>query len=128
MKSRCGQVEGSVAAFVALKGELEALQSRLAPLDNSQTGVRSIISALQEVRDQLTVAIERLERDGETTLANRASEFTQTRKALETRVAGLIDQFSTLDQVNRDIRVLFTRLRGEVDAHFLGQNGGGPRD
>jgi DNA repair exonuclease SbcCD ATPase subunit len=127
MKSRCGAVEESVAAFVALKSELEALQQRLAPLDNRQTGVRSIISALQEVRDQLTVTIERLELDGEATLAGRASEFTETKNALEARVAGLLDQFSTLDQVNRDIRVLFTKLRGEVDAHFLSQNGG-PQD
>jgi len=127
MKLRCGAVEESVAGFVELKGELEALQSRLAPLDNRETGVRSIISALEEVRDQLTVTIERLDRDGETTLAGRASEFAETKKALETRVASLIDQFSTLDQVNRDIRVLFTRLRGEVDAHFLSQNGG-PKD
>ena len=128
MKTRCGAVEESVAAFVALKGELEGLQSRLAPLDDRQTGVRSIINALQEVRDQLTVTIDRLDRDGETTLAGRASEFAETKKALEARVASLLEQFSTLDQVNRDIHVLFAKLRGEVDAHFLGRNGGGPKD
>jgi len=127
MKTRCGAVEESVAAFVELKGGFQALQARLAPLDNQQTGVRSIINALQEVCDQLAVTIERLERDGEATLAGRASEFTEAKKAMEARVASLIDQFSTLDQVNRDIRVLFARLRGEVDAHFLSQNGG-PKD
>src|SRR5262249_15181210 len=100
MKARCGQVEESVAAFIALKGEFEGLQTRLAPLDSRETGVRNIINSLQEVRDQLTVSIERLDRDGEATIAGRASEFTETKKALETRVASLIEQFSTLDQVN----------------------------
>jgi hypothetical protein len=124
MKSRCGQVEESMAGFVQLKSDFEALQGRLSPLDDRQTGVKSLINALQEHRDQLSVTIERLDRDGDATLAGRASEFNETRKALEARVAALIEQFSTLDQVNKDINILFAKLRGEVDAHFLSQNGG----
>jgi hypothetical protein len=127
MRSRCGAVEESMAGFVQMKAEFESLQARLAPLDNRQTGVRSVISTLEELRDQLTVTLDRLERDGEVTLAGRADEFAETKKSLEARVASLLEQFSTLDRVNKDIRVLFAKLRGEVDARSPSQNGG-PQD
>jgi len=34
-------------------------------------------------------------------------------------VSGLLDQFAKLDGVNKDIRGLFAKLRGEVDAQLV---------
>jgi chromosome segregation ATPase len=119
MKARCGEVEQSMAAFARLKDEFDALQSRIAPLDNRQTGVRSVIDSLADVRDHLNLTIERLAHDGEASLADRTTELTATKKALEGRVSSLLEQFSTLDQANKEIRALFAKLRGEVDAKLL---------
>ena len=38
--------------------------------------------------------------------------------ALDGRVSNLIEQFSKLDGINKDMRGLFAKLRGEVDAQL----------
>jgi hypothetical protein len=119
MKSRCDDIEGMLAAFVRLKGETDALKARLAPLEDKQSGVKSLVNALHDIRDQLTSTIERLDHDGDATLAERATKFAESRQAFEERVSGLLDQFAKLDGVNKDIRGLFAKLRGEVDAQLV---------
>jgi chromosome segregation ATPase len=118
MKSRCDEIEGMMAAFVRLQGELDALKMRLSPLDDKQSGVKSVVNGLHDIRDQLTSTIERLDHDGDATLAERATKFAESKQAFGERVAGLLEQFSKLDGINRDIRGLFARLRGEVDAQL----------
>ncbi|HWF95992.1 MAG TPA: hypothetical protein VG291_13625 [Xanthobacteraceae bacterium] len=122
MKSRCEEIERMLAAFVQLKGELDALKGRLAPLDDKQSGVKSLVNALHEIRDQLTSTIERLDHDGDATLAERATKLAESRQAFDERVSGLLDQFSKLDGINKDIRGLFAKLRGEVDAQLVTYN------
>jgi chromosome segregation ATPase len=124
MKSRCEEIERMLATFVQLKGELDALKNRLAPLDDKQSGVKSLLDALHDIRDQLTSTIERLDHDGDATLAERATKFAESRQAFDERVSGLIDQFAKLDGVNKDIRGLFAKLRGEVDAQLVTFNVG----
>ena len=119
MKSRCEEIERMLATFVQLKGELDALKNRLAPLDDKQSGVKSLVNALHDIRDQLTSTIERLDHDGDATLAERATRFAESRQAFDERVSGLLDQFAKLDGVNKDIRGLFAKLRGEVDAQLV---------
>jgi chromosome segregation ATPase len=118
MKSRCDEIEGMVTTFARLKGELDTLKGRLVPLEDKQSGVKSLVAALQDIRDQLTAVIEHLDHDGGATLAERATTFAESRRGLDERVAGLLEQFAKLDGVNKDIRGLFTRLRGEVDAQL----------
>jgi chromosome segregation ATPase len=118
MKSRCGDVEGIFATFVQQKAELDSLKARIAPLDDKQNGVKSLVNALHDIRDQLTSTIERLDRDGDATLAERATKFAENKQVFDERVAGLLEQFSKLDGLNKDIRGLFAKLRGEVDAQL----------
>jgi chromosome segregation ATPase len=121
-KSRCEEIERTLAAFVQLKAELDALKGRLAPLDDKQSGVKSLVNALHDIRDQLTSTIERLDHDGDATLAERAARFAESKQAFDERVSGLLDQFSKLDGINKDIRGLFAKLRGEVDAQLVTYN------
>jgi chromosome segregation ATPase len=119
MKSRCAEIERMMATFVRLKGELEALKARLAPMEDQQNGVKSVVNALHAIRDQLTSTIEHLDHDGDATLAERTTKFAATKQAFDERVTGLLEQFSKLDGVNKDIRGLFAKLRGEVDAQLV---------
>jgi hypothetical protein len=121
-KSRCEEIERMLAAFVQLKAELDALKGRLAPLDDKQSGVKSLVNALHDIRDQLTSTIERLDHDGDATLAERATRLAESKQAFDERVSGLLDQFSKLDGINKDIRGLFAKLRGEVDAQLVTYN------
>jgi chromosome segregation ATPase len=118
MKTRCDEIERMMATFVRLKGELEALKTRLAPLEDRHSGVASIVNALHDIREQLTSTIERLDHDGDGTLAERAAKFSASKQALDERVAGLVEQFSKLEGLNKDIRGLFAKLRAEVDAQL----------
>jgi chaperonin cofactor prefoldin len=118
MKVRCDEIERVMAAFVQVKGGLEGLKIRLAPLDDKHCGVNSLVNALHDIRDRLTSTIERLDRDGDVTLAERAAQFAESKQAFDERVAGLLEQFSRLEGINKDIRGLFAKLRGEVDAQL----------
>jgi chromosome segregation ATPase len=116
---RCGEIEQLLTGFVRLQDELEGLKARLLPLDDEQAGVKTVLDELHDMRDLLGATIERLEHDGEASLAQRASMFAETKQALDQRVSNLVDQFSKLDGINKDIRGLFAKLRGEVDAQLL---------
>ena len=118
MKSRCEEIDGMMAAFVRLQEELDTLKLRLAPLEDKQSGVKSVVNGLHDIRDQLTSTIERLDHDGDATLAERATKFAESKQVFGERVAGLLEQFSRLDGINKDMRGLFARLRGEVDAQL----------
>jgi chromosome segregation ATPase len=118
MKARCGEIEGMLAAFVRLQGELGALKARLAPLEDQGSGVKSVVDGLHGIRDQLTSTIEHLDHDGDVTLAERAAKFAESKQAFDERVTGLLEQFSKLDGLNKDIRGLFAKLRGEVDTQL----------
>jgi len=118
MKSRCSEIEGGMAAFLRLQGELNALKARLVPLEDHESGVKSVVDGLHGIRDQLTSTIEHLDHDGGVTLAERAAKFAESKQAFDERVTGLLEQFSKLDGLNRDIRGLFAKLRGEVDAQL----------
>ncbi len=119
MKGRCGDIERTMSTFVQLKGELDALKARLAPLEDEQGGVKSIVDALHAIRDELASTIERLDHDGGTTLAERTASFAQDKQTFDARVSALLEQLSKLDGINNDIRGLFTKLRGEVDAQLM---------
>jgi chromosome segregation ATPase len=117
-KSRCDDIERMMATFVRLKGELDTLQARLAPLEDSRGGVNSLVKSLHDIRDRLASTIERLDHDGDATLAERAAKLAESKQAFDQRVAGLLEQFAMLDGINSDIRGVFARLRGEVDAQM----------
>jgi chromosome segregation ATPase len=119
MKNRCSEIERMMTMFVQLKGDLDSLKSRVAPLEDSQTGVKSVVNALHDVRDHLSLAIERLDHDGEQTLAERAARFAESKQTFDDRLHGLLEQFSKLDGINKDIRGLFARVRGEIDAQMV---------
>lgn len=119
MKSRCGDIEQMLAGFVRLKGEFEGMKARLLPLDDKETGVKSVVGELNDTRDQLDATIERLDHDGDANLAQRTATFAETKQTLDQRVSSLVEQFSKLDGINKDIRGLFAKLRGEVDAQLV---------
>jgi chromosome segregation ATPase len=119
MKSRSGEIEQVMTRFAQLKAELDALKIRLVPLEDKQDGVKSLVNALHQIRDQLTATIEGLDHDADGTLAERATKLAEIKQTLEARASGLVEQFSKLDGINKDIRGLFAKLRGEIDAQLV---------
>jgi chromosome segregation ATPase len=114
---RFDEIERSMETLIHLKRGVGMLQARLATLEqNEHGGLRNLIKAVQELRDQLVANIDRLDRDGETSLATRVTKLAESRGQLEERVAGLLDEFSRLDSIHKDINGLLASLSKRLDA------------
>ncbi len=104
-----------------IKTEITGLQGRIAPLESSETGIKPVIQGVCGLRDQLAVALERLEQDGDRTVSQRVQELGDQTREFEKRVAALCEHFVTLESVRTEIGVLFTRLNVALATHALGQ-------
>jgi DNA repair exonuclease SbcCD ATPase subunit len=117
---RFDDIERSMEALIQLKRALGVLQTRLAPLEqNEHGGVKNLIKAVHDVRDQLVATVDRLDRDGEANLAERVTKLTESRQQLEGRVSSLLDEFSKLDSIHKDISGILSKLGNEIKANLV---------
>jgi chromosome segregation ATPase len=122
---RFDEIERSMETLTHLKKGVGMLQARLAPIEqNEHGGIKNLFKAVQELRDQLVANIDRLDRDEETNLATRVAKLAESRQQLEERVSGLLDEFSKLDSIHKDINGLLASLGKKVnpstnDQHVL---------
>jgi chromosome segregation ATPase len=108
--SRFEEIERCTELLLRLKSEFAVLQQRLMPLEDKETGVRSELQALSKTREQLATSIERLEREDGMPLAARVQKLTLARGELDQQVAHLLEQFSKLDAIHKDISELYGKL------------------
>jgi len=114
---RFDEIERSMELLIHLKRGVATLQARLAPLElNEHGGVKNLIKAVRELRDQLAANIERLDRDGESNLATGVAKLADSRQQLEGRGTGLLDEFSKLDSIHKDINGLLAGLGQKLNA------------
>ena len=103
-----------------MKRGLGALQNRLAPLEqNEHGGIKNLIKAVHDIRDQLVASVERLDRDGEANLAVSVTKLAESRQQLEVRVSSLLDEFSKLDSIHKDIHGMLAKLGKEINATVM---------
>jgi chromosome segregation ATPase len=115
-ESRFRDLEQSSKMLMDLGQEFEALQRRLAPLQNDRGGLKAVIHQLIDLEAQLGASIGALERDGDISLAERIKRITESRQELSQRVSSLTEELSKLDNSHRDINSLFARLSHELKA------------
>jgi small-conductance mechanosensitive channel len=108
--SRFLEIERSLRELLRLKDEFGALQTRLVPLDDKETGVNSVLKAINATREELTANIERVDNHEGSTLKVKVDDLGQTNKQLDEQVASLLAQFSRLDTMHKDICGLFAKL------------------
>jgi uncharacterized coiled-coil DUF342 family protein len=108
--ARCEMIEISLQALLEHKSEIGTVEGRLAPLADSQTGVKSLLKALHDTQDGLAATINHLENDEGMGLAMRVQQLAEARSELEQRVTALQEQFGKLDAIHRDISGLFAKL------------------
>jgi len=108
--TRCEEVERSVPGLLELEEKFEVLQRRLAPLEQSQTGVNGVLRTLFEARNNLAAAIGDLEQEEGVSLADRIKQLVKARTDLDERVSSIISQFSEIDTIHKDITGLFVKL------------------
>ena len=113
---RFDEIERSMEMLIQLKRGLGALQARLASLEqNEHGGIRHLIKAVHEIRNQLIANVDHLEWEGELSLAQRIANIVETRQQLEERVVDLLGQFSKLDRVRKDISGLLAKLSNGIN-------------
>jgi predicted nucleic acid-binding Zn-ribbon protein len=108
--SRFEDIERSLQKLLRLKGEFGELQVRLGPLEEKETGVKGVLQSLRDQREQLVADIDRLDKDEGANLATRVDQLAQAKKELEDQVSGLLEQFSRLDGMHKEISGLFAKL------------------
>ena len=108
--SRFLEIERSLRELLRLKDEFGALQTRLVPLDDKETGVNSVLKAINTTRDELAANIDRIDTHEGSTLKAKVEHLGQTNKQLDEQVTGLLAQFSRLDTMHKDICGLFAKL------------------
>jgi chromosome segregation ATPase len=116
---RFDEIERSMEALIQLKRALGVLQARLSPLEqNEHGGIKNLIKAVHDTRDQLVASVDRLDRDGEANLAERVTKLTESRQQLEQRVSSLLDEFSKLGTIHKDINGILAKLGNEIKANL----------
>jgi chromosome segregation ATPase len=125
---RFDEIERLMETLVQLKRGFGVLQARLAPLEhNEHGGVNNLTRAVHDLRDQLVARVDLLDREGGVTLAERVSLFAETKDKLELSISGLLDEFSRLDLIRKDMSGLFDRLSKVIDANGLAHEAQGHR-
>ena len=122
---RFDEIERSMEMLIQQKRGFGVLQARLAPLEqNEHGGINHLIKVVHDLRDQLIARVDHLDREGGVTLADRVSMLAETKDKLELNISGLLDEFSRLDTIRRDMTGLFDRLNEVIDANGLAAGGG----
>jgi hypothetical protein len=120
---RFEEIERCMGTLLRLKGEFEVLQNRLIPLEDKETGVGTAFRSLSKTRELLAASIDRLEREDGIPLAARVQKLALARQELDGQVTQLLEQFSKLDTLHKDITELFARLnQAERVPRELGPN------
>ena len=110
MNSRCQEIEYSMPDLSDLKQKLAALETRLVPLDDKDTGVVGMLKVLSGAGDRLAAAVARLEQEDGVGLQQRIRELSETKRELEERITSLFAQFSAIETIHKDINGLFAKL------------------
>jgi len=108
--ARFEDIESSLQKLLRHKQEFGELQARLGPLGDKESGVKGVLQALRDQREQLVAEIERLDKDEGGNLAGRVDQLAQAKKELEDQVSTLLEQFSRIDSMHKDISGLFAKL------------------
>ena len=107
---RFDEIERCMEMLLRVKSEFGALQTRLLPLEDQETGVRTALRSLGKTRELLAASIDRIEREEGIPLAVRVQKVAQARQDLDQQVTHLLEQFSKLDTIHKDIQDLFAKL------------------
>jgi chromosome segregation ATPase len=108
--ARCEQIEQCMESLKHYKKDFDALQGRLAPLEDQERGVESIFNEVDRSGDLLSKKLESLEGNGEASLFKRVQRLTELKKQFEYRVTRVLEQFTELDGIHGEMSTLFSRL------------------
>jgi predicted nucleic acid-binding Zn-ribbon protein len=123
--TRCDEIECSMPGLLELEDKFEALQRRLAPLEQKKTGVIGTLKALSDVRNQIDAAIARLERDDEGIgledrlgEAQRLSQFIEAASTrceeIERLMPGLLEMEDKFQALQRRLAPLGQKKTGVI--------------
>jgi DNA repair exonuclease SbcCD ATPase subunit len=108
--TRCAEIEQYMRSLLELEEKFVLLQRRIAPLDEKGTGVVSLLDTLSDMRSRVEATIAGLERQEDVSLAERIQQLSKARGELDERVSTVLEQFSQIEGMHKDISGLFLKL------------------
>jgi DNA repair exonuclease SbcCD ATPase subunit len=121
-------LQESLARLNRFKDELGKCNAELVPLRAPESGIDALIAELRVTRDQLTVALDALESNGDDKLSARVEALSMNKIEIQQRVARVDDCFNILDAIRLDFdelgqrRARLERLLGEVETDAAGRS------
>lgn len=125
---RFEDLEASLAMLKDVRSELAARHAALAPLQDSETGVRSLLGEVRFLHDRLTRILSDLELDGDKTLSGRVDELISSKRDAHLRIAALAEAFTKLDTTRQEIGTLFASLAATLQTYIAPSLDGHPGD
>lgn len=114
---RFEDLEASLAMLKEVRSELAARHAALAPLQDSETGVRSTLGEVRFLHDRLTRILNDLELDGDKSLSGRVDELISSKREAHLRIAALAETFIKLDTTRQEIGTLFSSLAATLHSY-----------
>jgi chromosome segregation ATPase len=108
--TRCEEIERSMPSLLELEEKFEAVQHRLAPLEQRKSAVIGALKALSDAQNQLNGTIARLEQDEGVSLEERIQQLAKMKLSFEARVSTILTQFSEIEVIHKDITDLCEKL------------------
>jgi chromosome segregation ATPase len=102
-------LQDSLVTLTGFKDELDLSKASLVPLQAPEGGIEFVIGKARAVHGELFQAIEKLESDGNETLAARVDALAKGKIDTEQRIARLNECFTTLDAIRRNFEELKER-------------------
>jgi chromosome segregation ATPase len=103
------------ARLTALRGEFGDIEMRLTPLQANKGLLENLATELDALRDRFSAAVDQLERNGDSSLAERVQDFASAKEELQDRVSRLTDQFGKLQATRNEIGTLLTSLNNSLE-------------
>jgi hypothetical protein len=116
---RFDEIDRLASALDVLKGDFGEVELRLTPLRANRGLLENLTNELDGIRDRVLAEIDRLERSGDRSLAEKVKDFATAKQDLDERASRLMTDFGNLDTTRTQIVELLRKLDGSLRRNFL---------
>ncbi len=116
-QNRLGSLDTLFEGLGDLNRQLEALDSRIAPLKHADAGIKQRLADVAALCGKIDAAFSDLERDGNATIQDRVDRLRKNRQEIEGRLSALTENFNSLEAIRGDIGSYFEQMSIALDKH-----------
>jgi chromosome segregation ATPase len=113
---RLNTLEESFTTLNRFKEELAKSQTDLEPLRAPGFGIEALIVEVHAIRELVTKTLGEIESNGDESLGSRVEVLTKSKREIDEKIAQVLEHFSKLDSIRKDIGGIFMAIRSALMA------------